>query len=299
MIWCVAFGAGIFAAVFAASYILISMIGKTDWLVEIKKIQKIRESGLPDSLQRWVLQAEKGIDKVGIGWHGKVFVISLPLSAVGFWFGLLHFHNLIAAILLAVIGVLIPDQIVYNQEKTYRGKVMEQFGTAVRMFAAEYAETPNAIRAIGIIAPQLPDPIGVIFRQAERDFSVGRDVNDALIRLSQKLNFEYGRLFVQILRLSVEDSAVGPMFTRLALRLSSQQKLIRKSMVEVSMDRMLAIAMNLAIVPAYLLVLRTMPDSYAFFVNTVIGRIIIVACLAFVIIGISLDRLLDRGGEMS
>jgi pilus assembly protein CpaF len=301
LIWYAIFTAGIFATVFAASYVLIFKIGKTGWLAEIKKMQKLQEIGLSDSLQRWVVQAEKGMNKTGIiGGHGwKVLVGSLPISIVGFWFGVMHFHNLVAAILLAVIGVILPEQIVYTREKAYRGKVMEQLGTAVRMFAAEYAETPNTVRALIIIAPQLPDHIGTIFRQTTRDFSVGRDTNDALIRLSQKLNFEYGKLFVQLLRLSIEDSAVSPMFTRLALRLSSQQRLIRKSTSEVSMDRMLAIVLNIAIVPAYIIINRVMPDSYVFFVNTAMGRIIIVLCLASVIVGVLMDRLIDRGGELA
>jgi pilus assembly protein CpaF len=299
LIWYAVFAAGIFAAVFAASYLLISKIGRTDWLAEVNKMQKVRSSGLSDSLQRWVVQAEKGMGRVGIGWHGKALVVGIPLAALGFWFGLANFHNLIAAALLAVIGVLLPDQVIYNREKTYWGKVMEQMGTAVRMFAAEYAETPNAIRAISIIAPQLPDPIRPIFLQLERDFSIGRDANDALINLSKKLNFGYGKLFVQILRLSIEDSAVGPMFTRLSTRLAGQQKLIRKSTVEVAMDRMLAIAMNVAVIPAYILITRAMPDSRLFFLNTAVGRTIIVLCLISAIVGIAMDRLLDRGGDIA
>jgi Flp pilus assembly protein TadB len=218
---------------------------------------------------------------------------------LGFWFGLSSFHNLIAAALLAVIGILLPDQVIYQQEKTYLGKVMEQMGTAVRMFAAEYAETPNTIRAISIIAPQLPDPIRPIFLRLERDFSIGRDVNDALINLSKNLNFGYGKLFVQILRLSIEDSAVGPMFTRLSIRLAGQQKLIRRSTVEVAMDRLLAIVMNVAVIPAYILITRAMPDSRVFFLSTAVGRTVIVLCLISVIVGIAMDRLLDRGGDIA
>jgi pilus assembly protein CpaF len=299
----VVFAAGVFVIAFTACHYLFGKIGKTDWLAEIKKIQNIRDTGLSDSMQKWIMRAEKEVGKAGIlnrFSNRKTFLIAvLPLSAAGLWFGLAYFHNLVAAVLLALIGVLLPEQIAYAQERTYQEKVMEQLGTAVRMFAAEYTETPNTIRALGLAAARLPDPIGTIFRQTGKDFTSGKDINGVLIGLSRKLDFEYGRLFVQLLRLSFEDSAVGPMFMRLASRLASQQKLIRKNRVEVALDRSLSILLNLAVIPVYIFISRTVPDAPGYFVATASGRTIIAICLVSIIVGIVLDRMLGQGGEMA
>jgi pilus assembly protein CpaF len=297
------FAASIFIIIFSLSYFLLSGLGKKDWLVEIRKLQKMRETGLTDSLQRWILQAEKEMGKTGVLRsisNRRVFLlISLPLAVGGLWIGVTSFHNLVAAILLAMIGILLPEQIAYAREKGYREKVTEQLGTAVRMFAAEYTETPNAMRAIGLICPRLPEPIGEIFRRADRGFTTGNDVNRVLIDLAKKLNSEYGRLFVQLLRISFEDSAVSPMFTRLATRLAGQQKLIRKNRVEVTAERVVSMGLNVLVVPAYLFASRVMPESPAFFANTATGRVIIVFCLVSVIVGIVMDRVLGQGGELA
>ncbi len=296
------FAAGVFAVVYSAIIVLLNRLGKKDWMAEIRKLQRVRDTGLSDSLQKWVMTAEKEMGKVGV-LQGisdrRVFLLlSLPLSAVGFWMGVAYFHNGVAAILAALIGILLPDQIAYARDKAYREKVVEQLGAAVRMFAAEFSETPSAVRAINMISKRLPDPIGRIFRQTDKEFTSGKDVNCVLINLSQKLNSEYGKLFVQLVRISFEDSAVAPMFTRLAQRLAAQQKLVRKNRIEVTAERAVSMGMNILVIPAYLFVCRLMPESPAYFADTATGRMIIVFCLLAVVVGIVMDRFVGQGGEL-
>ncbi len=298
MIWAAVFAVSVFVIVFSISSLLFSGFGRKDWTAEIRKLQNIRETGLSDSMQRWIMRAEKEIGKNNtLSNAGAVLPFALFLSAAGFWFGLAVLGNLVAAMLMAAIGVLLPEQILYNRQQAKKEKMMEQLGTAVRMFAAEYIETPNSIRALNQIANQLPDPIGAVFQRADKDFSSGKSVDDALIGLSQKLNFEYGRLFVQLLRLSFEDSAVGPMFTGLSAKLAGQQKLIRKGRVDVALDRGMVVGMNLGIIPAYYIASRMVPEAPVFFTQTAAGRSIVVLCLISAITGMVLDRFLSRGGE--
>jgi pilus assembly protein CpaF len=277
---------------------LFANLGKKDWTAEIRKLQNIRETGLSDSMQRWIMRAEKEIGKNHtLSNAGAVLPFALFLSAAGFWFGMAVLGNLAAAMLMAAIGVLLPEQVLYNRQQAEKEKMMEQLGTAVRMFAAEYIETPNSIRAINQIANQLPDPIGAVFQRVAKNFSSGKSVDEVLIGLSQKLNFEYGRLFVQLLRLSFEDSAVGPMFTGLSAKLAGQQKLIRKGRVDVALDRGMVVGMNLGIIPAYYIASRMVPEAPMFFTQTAAGRSIVVLCLISAITGMVLDRFLNRGGE--
>ena len=167
MIWAAVFAVSVFVIVFSISSLLFSNLGKKDWTAEIRKLQNIRETGLSDSMQRWIMRAEKEIGKNNILSNaGAVLPFALFLSAAGFWFGLAVLGNLVAAMLMAAIGVLLPEQILYNRQQAEKEKMMEQLGTAVRMFAAEYIETPNSIRAINQIANQLPDPIGAVFQQS-------------------------------------------------------------------------------------------------------------------------------------
>jgi pilus assembly protein CpaF len=272
-------------------------------MAEVKKLRKVADAGLSDSLQKWIIQAEKEIGKTSIfqsvGNKTVYLLIAAPLAVGGVYMGVAYFHNLVAAVLLSAIGILLPEQIAYARSKTMQDKLLEQLGTAVRMFAAEFSETPNTIRVIKAIAPKMPSPIGEIFRQVDKEFTSGKDVNRVLINLSHKLSSEYGRLFVQLLRISFEDSSVKPMFLRLATRLQGQQKLIRKNRIEMTAERYVSIGMNTLIIPAYIEMCRIMPESRAYFANTATGRMIIVLALVSVIVGIAMDRMIGRGGELT
>ena len=232
MIWGVVFAAGVFILAVSVSYLLFSRLGSRDWMAGIKKLRNVRRHR-PIGLVAEVDPSSGERD--GQGRHISKYrqqncvpIISILLAVIGVYMGMAYFHSLVAAVLLALIGILLPEQISYTRNKTMQEKLLEQLGTAVRMFAAEFSETPNTVKVIKVIAPNLPSPIGEIFRQVDQEFTSGKDVNRVLINLSHKLSSEYGRLFVQLLRISFEDSSVKPMFLRLATRLQGQQKLIQE-----------------------------------------------------------------------
>jgi pilus assembly protein CpaF len=209
---------------------------------------------------------------------------------VGFWGGLVLFRAPVAAVLLALIAGFFPEQVFYYREQMRREKLLEQLGAAVRMFAAEYSDTPHPIQALGLAARKLPDPIGGVLRQAERNLMT-RERDDALLQLGRELDSEYGRMFVQLLRLSFEDEAVKPLFTRLALRLTEQQGLIRRNRVQVAADRLGALALSVSAVLVYFLMLRALPESGEFFGATVPGRMLVCLCLVSVFGSMLMDRL--------
>lgn len=247
-------------------------------------------SELSGSLQKWVALAEK---EMRLGFFRRrgplLFLAALPLAAAGFWFGVVYLRNPPAALILAAIGAFFPEQVMYYRDRARREKVLEQLGAAVRVFAAEYSETPHTIQALGTTARKLPDPIGSILRQAERDL-INKERDEALLELGRKLDSEYGRMFVQLLRLSFEDEAVKPLFTRLALRLTEQQNLIRKNRVEIAADRLGSLGLSAAAVPVYFMMRRVIPESAEFFSTTLAGKFLVAACMLSVLGAMLLDR---------
>lgn len=296
-VWLFAFGAGVFAVVSSLASVLIRYaIRPKNWMDRLAKIASVRSVKLSDSLQKWVLRAEKEMGGLKLAKRGPLFfALAMALAAGGFVYGVWFLRNPAAGFVLAVAGVVFPEQVFFYKENSLREKLIEQMGALVRVFAAEYAETPHPVKALGAAARKLPDPIGGIMREAEKDLLLGKDRDDVLIELAKKLDFEYGRLFVQLFRLSFEDEAVKPLFARLAARISNQQELIRKNRVEVTADRIMSLALNLSVIPVYLLMQRVIPESYQFFTGTAAGRGVVVCCLVSAVAGAVLDRMVNRG----
>lgn len=159
--------------------------------------------------------------------------------------------------------------------------MVEQLGVAIRVFAAEYSDTPNTVTALGAAAKKLPDPVGSILNRAVSSLMSARnriDEDRVLIKMGRELSGEYGKMFVQLLRLSFEDEAVKPLFSKLAARVTAQQDLMRKDKLETAMDRILVIALNLAVIPIYFVMVKTLPEAGEFF-RTAAGKGVIAMCL--------------------
>lgn len=292
--WALLFGTGVFLIGFAAAMGVAAGTNRAEWRGRLRALRDIRMSS---SLQKWVADAEKRMNVPAVRRRGLLYtVLVVVLSLAGLWFGFFHLQNPVAGLLLGLCGVLLPEQVWYYRERSYREKILEQLGAAVRVFAAEYSDTPHMVRALIAAAEKLPDPIGKILRKAGKDLVAGKDRDDVLIELGRKLDSEYGRMFVQLLRLSAEDEAVKPLFSHLAARLAGQQNLIRKNRVELAADRLVSLTLNASVIPLYFLMRRVVPESGEFFIATAAGKMIVALCIGSVVAGMLLDRLIG-GGE--
>ncbi len=116
--------------------------------------------------------------------------------------------------------------------------------------------------------------------------------------MAKKINTPYGRLFVQLLRQSFDDSTVNKLFIRLGTRLSVQQELIQENNKQTSSNKLLIILLNIALIPAFLTVIKLFPDSYEFFTEDIIGRLIVILALTTASGAIILDRVLNGGDRI-
>jgi len=251
---------------------------------------------LSDTLQRWAARAEREM-KQGVfkGFSPVQVVVTAAAGAAAFTAVAARFRNPLAAALAALLAVLLSVQYRSHVQRARREKIIEQLGAAVRVFSAEYSDTPLTARALDITARRMPEPIGGVLRKAASDLAVARnpdDVDRALVRLGRALHGEYGRMFTQLLRLSFEDQAVKPLFSKLAARITAQQDLIRKNRVEVAMDRTLALLLNILPAPAYFFISRVVPEASEFFLTTTAGKLTVCLCLLSAVLGSLMDVLL-------
>lgn len=290
-----AFFAGVFLAVcFSVRLAADSVLEKRiDLRAAFKRLGGRKQ--FSDALQRWMLFAEKGMRTSFLRRRGAPYAAAVVfLALAGFFFGVFRMDNFLAGVFLAAAGVVFPEQVAHYREKARQEKLIEQLGAAVRVFSSEYADTPHPARALRETARKLPEPIGSIFREAERDM-LTKSVDEAALKLGRSLGGEYGRMFAQLFRISYEDEAVKPLFAKLAVRVTAQQDLIRKNRLEISMDRTMAFILNAAVVPFYFLIRHAIPEAQEFFTATAMGKGVVALSLLSAVSGALLDRVLSGG----
>lgn len=250
---------------------------------------------LPLWMRRWLSRALENLQKSGSKISPARYVILVLFGMLaGFVIGVSLLQNLPAAVLISAAAYLIPDQIIQGRLQAIKFKKIEQLGAAVRVFAAEFADTPQVPKAIAATAKRAPDPLGRVFREAGRLSATGKSPDDVCAYLLKELDFEYGRMFVQILRVAWDDAAAKPLFSRLAARVSGLQSLIQKNRSGLAYSRGIAIIVNAMILPAVLGIRFLVPETGYFLVHHPAGRLLV--CMAFlsVLAGLVLDRMLNE-----
>jgi Flp pilus assembly protein TadB len=249
------------------------------------------------SLMEWAKEASKHLEDSQLDRPIWLLGIYAGCGVVGLIFGFAYFHTVPAGILCGLLAFFIPEQFVNQRLLARNNKLIEQLGMAVRLFSSEYRDTPHPVRALDIASKKVPNPLGKVLRDTVRDFNSGKPIDDTLLKLSKKLHTPYGKLFAQLLRQSFEDETVVHLFIKLSARLSSHQDLVQENNKQTKSNRMLISIMNVALIPAFLIVNKVFPESHAFFTQEVTGRLIIIFALSSAVGAVLVDRILNGGDQ--
>ncbi|MDN5344538.1 MAG: hypothetical protein PWQ18_649 [Clostridia bacterium] len=252
------------------------------------------EDELPPWLRRWSERTSLMLKRSGVRIPVMRYLIGLLAGGIaGFLIGVILMKNLPAAAILALSIALAPDVVLIGRVQNRRNKIIEQLAAAVRIFAAEFGDTPQVPRALSVTARKVPAPLGDILRQADTDLAAGKNIDDVCLYLMKELDFEYGRMFVQLLRLAWDDAAVRPLFARLAGRIANLQGLIYKNTSGMAYSRFMGMLVNALILPEFLLMRTVIPETGSFLVNDPLGRLLVVVCFLSILVGMILDRALS------
>jgi len=263
----------------------------------IQRIMKMSKANdeLPKWLDSWMQRTDERIQRSGVQIPIGRYFLGIILGAIlGFFIGLVMLRNPVVAIIMFFSGFLIPDMILIGYIQKRRLKIIEQLGTAVRIFAAEYADTAQVPRALYQTAKRVPDPLGSILLKSARNISAGKSKNDVLDDLIKDLNFDYGKLFVYFLGLAWEDVSVKPLFPKLATRIASLQSLLQKNNASLAYGRIMAMGINALIIPVFFLVRWKLPGAGDFMLGHPTGRLLVTLSFISVLIGLILDRVLSE-----
>lgn len=255
---------------------------------------KIKDDDLPDWLSGWIEHADRRIRKSGLKIPVGRYVLGMALGAiVGIFVGLVVLKNIGVAIILGLSAFLVPDVILVSFMQKKRTKMIEQLGSAVRIFSAEFKDTPQVGRALKNTAKRVPPPLGDVLSNACREIAAGYKKDTVLANMMEELEFEYGRMFVQILRIAWDDASVQPLFSRLATRIATLQLLMQKNNSSLAYGRIMSMGVNALIIPVMLMVQWKVPGAHEFMTMHPVGRLLVSISFLSVLVGLILDRILS------
>lgn len=250
-----------------------------------------RAAGLSPQLERWIAHVEEDLKKSRIKLKlGHYFALVLGMLAVAFLVGLVLLKNPVAFGILTLTAVVVPEHFLRNRIQARRNKLLSQLGPAVRLVAAEHAGTPQVNRAVIQVADKLDQPLRGVFEKAAGDFLAGRSYDYAFGRMHEELDFEYGRIFVQTLRVLADDSSMRHILWWLAEQITSQLDDINTERASLSGERLMSFAAVAFMVPVLLLMLKIVPETYSYLVDHPTGRLVACLCISAPLVGILFDR---------
>jgi len=248
---------------------------------------------MPGWLSQWAKTVEPKLSTADIGLSVIRYMTFIGIGGlIGFSLGIVILKNIPAALLIAISTFLLPEQYIASKIATRREKCVNQLGPAVRIFYAEFNDTPQVERALLTAGEKIKAPLGPILHRAGRQLSAGHGPDQVFANLSKKLDFYHGRMFAQLLRQAYDNSAVAPLFSRLATKVSSYQQLSKKNRSNLAYQGIMARLLNVMILPVFLLMQYVVPETTAFLIEHTIGRIIVTICFASMLVGILIDRML-------
>jgi len=250
---------------------------------------------LPAWMDQWLNRVEKRINHSGVKVISLVryflIIISALIISIAMGAGLLK--NPAVTIILIISSFFIPDAILTGYMQKQRLKIIEQLSSATRIFSAEFRETPQVVKALSVTSKRVPSPLKEVLEKAVMDLTVGKDKDKVFEEMAIKMDFDYGMLFVQLLRIAFDDASVQPLFTKLSTKVASLQSLLKKNQSSLAYGRLMGMGVNALIIPVFLLVSHFIPGAYEFMVHHYIGRIIVTMCFLSVLLGLALDRMLN------
>lgn len=253
------------------------------------------DSSEDNRLNRWITLTEKNIKEAGLKLNIVSYLaLSAAFSVTAFVISMNLFKNITASMLLSASFFILPEHALNIINQKRQDKISQQMIVAIRVFTAEFIQTPQIERGFEVIGNRIGDPVGAMFRKAHMELVIGIDSDIVLSRLARHIDSEYGQMFVQLLKLAKGDSSTTPLFTDLLEKIENNIEINRKNKTNITGERTLAFLMTCIPLPAYLFMTRAIPETSYFLAETPVGRFIIIISFGSMLVWAILDRITGR-----
>ena len=196
-----------------------------DWLAADQLDRRLRELSKPETKAESVLLAQKksgGVDQLMRGTDagsslaklieqsgvpttpGSVVIISVGLTALLGLMGLIFVRRWEAALAAAVVGMVMPIGFLRFKRTRRMKKFEEMFPEALDLLARAIRAGHAFQTAMGMVADELGDPVGVEFKKSFEQQNFGLPLKDALNQLCDRVPLMDVRFFVTAVQIQRE-----------------------------------------------------------------------------------------------
>ncbi|RVD15707.1 type II secretion system F family protein [Mesorhizobium sp. M4B.F.Ca.ET.017.02.2.1] len=228
----------------------------------------LRERGLTDSgdflfglvgLNR--LYTQSGITGNPLAFAAIFLVVGLALATILSFF--MNVSSLVALIVFLMIGFVLPLLVLRRARNKRIRKFAKQLPDALDMIVRSLRAGHPASVAVGLVAREMPDPLGTEFGIVSDEITFGLSIEQAVRKLSQRVGFE--GLNLLSVSLSIQAKTGGNLtgiLHNLSSVLRERQKLGMKIRALSAEGRVSAWIITLFPVVMFLILLLAAPSYY-------------------------------------
>ena len=207
------------------------------------------------------LYTQSGITGNPLAFAAMFLLAGLALALVLSF--LLHFSSVLSLVVFLLVGLILPLLVLRRARKKRILKFARQLPDALDMIVRSLRAGHPASVAIGLVAREMPDPLGTEFGIVSDEITFGLSLENAVRKLSQRVGFE--GLHLLSVSLSIQ-SRTGGNLTEILHNLSSvlreRQKLRLKIRALSAEGRMSAWIISLFPVVMFLILQLAAPAYY-------------------------------------
>ena len=232
-----------------------------DILDKIRKSRSLDKqgnlTGLIDFIDRLVLQSGLPLGKTGIYWILAVLPVVLSV-------GLYLFKGQIAlSVGAAVIGLIAPILILRFLVKRRQAKAVKQLPEALDVIIRALKAGYPVPVAMGLVAREMPDPIGSEFGMVGDEISFGSGVSEAIVKMCERIGHDDFLLFSAIIQLQERTGGnLAELLSANAKTIRGRQKMRLKIKAASAEGRMSALILNAAPIGMFLIIRVMSPEFY-------------------------------------
>lgn len=171
--------------------VLQSIVNAPERLSSIPMLDRLLGRGqLSGALQRMLVES-------GLNLTVGAFVLSSVLAAaVGFVLGWTVLGLLVAAIVLAVLGAMVPFFYVSHRRTVRLRAFEEQFPEAIDLISRALRAGHALTTGLGMVSDEIPAPVGPEFKRLYEQQNFGMSLPDAMRQMAQRVPVLDARFFV-------------------------------------------------------------------------------------------------------
>lgn len=248
-----------------------------------------------DEITKWIDSLDKTLKRNNLRMNiGKVLITNILLFLISLFIGIKTFKNITASIFLAMSFFVIPEYLLYLYQDFRKKKIEDQMVSAIRIFSTEFIQVRSIEKSFAAIANRIVDPVGRYFSDAYSDLLRGIPLDSVLIKLSNKVDSDYWKMFVQLVRDVNKNSTIINLFSELIAKIEVHIELTRTNQSSITGERIIALIMALSPIPVYFIMQILIPETTEFVTQNAAGRLSITVSFLSLFVFIILDRIIRK-----